>query len=327
MEGLTDYITKSDWEDILTVTFVLIDDAWSTLPAEVLPLRRRGPAPAMSDSEVVTVALFIDSVLGGDEEKGLAFLRQYHPTLFPTLLDASRFNRRRRALGLAMEALRCHFRDAWREAHPLEPDVAYLRVVDSAPIPICTYTRGSRCQSIPIEHRDEWFGVCTSKKIKFFGPRCHATIDLDQMVDSWCLAPGSYHDLRPVPTLLEGQRNLAVIGDKAYISPDLDSQVWEEGEHLILALRKVNQKDQWPKGIQAILGRIRHRVETVFSVLTTTFNLDKLRSRSFFGMVARAITWVLAYTPSFFLAEILTPDVVAQCWPESTNRFATPAPV
>jgi hypothetical protein len=244
MEGLTDYITKSDWEDIFTVTFVLVDDAWPTLPKEALPRRRRGPAPEMSDSEVVTIALFIDSIFDGDEEKGLAFIRQYHPTLFPTLLDGSRFNRRRRHLWAAMEALRCHFRDAWREAHPQEHDVAFLRVIDSTPIPICTYSRGSRCQSIPLDQRDEWFGVCTSKKTKFFGPRCHATVYLDQMIDSWCLAPGSYHDLRPVPALLEGQRSLAAIGDKAYISPDLDSEVWEDGEHLILPLRKVNQKVQ-----------------------------------------------------------------------------------
>jgi hypothetical protein len=310
MEGLTDYITKSDWEDVFTVTFVLVDDAWPTLPKGALPRRRRGPAPEMSDSEVVTIALFVDSIFDGDEEKGLAFIRQYHRALFPTLLDDSRFNRRRRDLWAAMEALRCHFRDAWREAHPQEHDVAFLRVIDSAPIPICTYSRGSRCQSIPLDQRDEWFGVCTSKKTKFFGPRCHATVYLDQMIDSWCLAPGSYHDLRPVPALLEGQRSLAAIGDKAYISPDLDSEVWEDSEHLILPLRKVNQKVQWPKGIQAILSKIRHRIETAFSVLTTTFHLDKLGSRSFSGMVTRATTRVLAYTLSFFLAEILTPDVV-----------------
>jgi hypothetical protein len=311
MEGLTDYITKCDWEDILTATFVLIDDAWLTLPKEALPPRRRGPVPEMSDSEVVTVALFIDSVFDGDEEKGLAFLRQYHPMLFPSLLDDSRFNRRRRELWAAMEALRCHFRDKWRKAHPQNSDVAFLRVIDSAPIPICTYPRGSRCQSIPLEQRDQWFGVCTSKKIKFFGPRCHATVYLDQMIDSWCLAPGSYHDLRPAPALLEDQHNLAAIGDKAYISPDLDNQVWKDGEHLVLALRKVNQKVQWPKGIQAILGRIRRRIEAAFSVLTTTFKLDNLGSRSFTGMIARATTRVLAYTLSFFLAEILTPDLVS----------------
>ena len=53
-----------------------------------------------------------------------------------------------------------------------------------------------------------------------------------------------------------------------------------------LALRKVNQKEQWPTGIQRILGKIRYRIETVFSVLTTSFNLDKLGSRSFSGRVA-----------------------------------------
>jgi len=171
MEGLTDYVTKRDWEDILTAIFVLVDDAWETMPAEVLPRRRRGPAPMMSDSEVVTIAMFIAMIFDGDEEKGLAFFRQYHPSLFPTLLDASHFNGRRRALVQPMETLRCHFRDTWRGAHPLESETSHLRVVDSAPIPICTYTGGARRQSIPLEYRDEWFGVCTSKKIKFFGPR------------------------------------------------------------------------------------------------------------------------------------------------------------
>lgn len=311
MEGLTDYLTESDWEEVLTVSFIWIDDAWCMLPATVLPTRRRGPQPRMSDSEVVTVAVFIDALFNGDEEKGLAFIRQYHLDLFPTLLEDSRFNRRRRALSAATEALRSHFRDVWRATHPLSDDEANLRVIDSAPIPICTYTRGARCQSIPLAERDAWFGVCTSKKLKFFGPRCHATIDLDQMIDSWCLAPASYHDLRPVPSLLAGQQNVATIGDKAYISAELDATLWDDGENLLLALRKANQHDQWPTGVQALLGRIRHRVETVYSVLTTTFHLDALHSRSFSGMVARATTRVFAYTLSFFLAERLTPWVIA----------------
>jgi hypothetical protein len=63
-----------------------------------------------------------------DEEKGLAFLREYHPTLFPALLDDSRFNRRCRDLLAVMEALRCHFRAAWREAHPQDSEVAFLRI-------------------------------------------------------------------------------------------------------------------------------------------------------------------------------------------------------
>ena len=69
-----------------------------------------------------------------------------------------------------MEAIRCRLRDQWRVRHPLAEEDAHLRLVDSAPIPICTYTRGSRCTSIPFEWRDEWFGVCTSKKEQVLRP-------------------------------------------------------------------------------------------------------------------------------------------------------------
>jgi len=84
---------------------------------------------------VVTGAVCIDALFNSDEEKGLAFIRQYHLDMFPKLLEDSRFNRRRHALSTAIEALRCHFRDAWRQASPLADDATALRVIDSAPIP------------------------------------------------------------------------------------------------------------------------------------------------------------------------------------------------
>jgi hypothetical protein len=44
---------------------------------------------------------------------------------------------------------------------------------------------------------------------------------------------------------------------------------------LLLPLRKKNQKNQWPEDVHQALGRVRHRVETVFSPLTTTFNVQR----------------------------------------------------
>ncbi len=311
MQGLTDYITQSLWEDILIVTYVLVDDAYQALDECPQPHRKYAPlgTPRFSDSEVITVALFGEMVFQGDEDKTLHFLRQYHLDLFPHLLDPSRFNRRRRQLLDTMEALRCRLRDRWRASHPLADDEAHLRLVDSAPIPICTYTRAARCQSIPVEGRDEWFGVCSSKKSKFFGARCHMTTTLDHMVDSWLLAPASYEDRKPLLALLEGQHGLALIGDKGYISAEVDEQLWQVDEHLLLALKRKNQKVQWPQGIQKILGRLRHRVETAFSVLATVFALEGPRSRSLSGLIARTTTKILAHTISFFLAEMLAPQL------------------
>ena len=311
MKGLTDYITQSTWSDILIMAFVLTDDSYKQIHPALQPKRKFAPhgTPEFSDSEVMAIAMFAELIFGGDEDKTLHFMRQYHLDLFPHLLDNSRFNRRRHQLTQIMEAIREHLRDRWRAVHPLEAETAHLRLVDSAPISICTYTRGGRCQSIPLEWRDEWFGVCTSKKTKFFGPRCHVTTTLDQMIDTWLLAPGSYDDRKPMAALLENRQGLGVIGDKGYVSQDLAERLWEDGEHLLLALKRDNQKEQWPSGIQKILGYLRHRVETVFSVLTTVFNFERPKSRSLSGLINRTTTKILAHTMSFFLAEILTPDL------------------
>jgi hypothetical protein len=311
MRGLTDYITQAAWSDILTVQYILVDDCYQELEAHILPQRKFTPfgEPDFSDSEVITIALFVEMVFHGDEDKTLHFIRQYHLDMFPNLLDKSRFNRRRHQLATVMEAIREQLRDRWRATHPLDAEVKALRIVDSAPVSICTYTRGGRCQSIPMEWRDEWFGVCTSKKAKFFGARCHITTTLDQMIDTWLLAPGSYDDRKPMAALLENRRGLGVISDKGYVGEDIADRLWEEGEHLLLALKKENQKEQWPAGIQRILGFLRHRVETAFSVLETVFNFERPKSRSLSGLITRTTTKILAHTVSFFLAEILTPEL------------------
>lgn len=311
MKGLTDYITQSAWSDILTTSYVLIDDSYNLLDQALRPNRKFAPQGIadFSDSEVITIALFGEMVFGGAEDKTLHFIRQYHLDLFPHLLDPSRFNRRRHQLSNVMEAIRCQLRDRWRRLHPLEAETAHLRLVDSAPITICTYTRGGRCQSIPAEWRDEWFGVCTSKEAKFFGARCHLTTTLDQMVDSWLLAPGSYEDRKPMAALLENRQGLGIIGDKAYVSADLDDRLWEEGQHLLLALKRDNQKKQWPTGIQKLLGYLRHRVETAFSVLTVVFNFERPKSRSLSGLINRTTTKILAHTLSFFLAEAFASEL------------------
>lgn len=305
MKGLTDYITQSAWSDILTVSYVLIDDSYRQINSTIKPNRKFAPqgTPYFSDSEVITIVLFGEMVFGGDEDKTLHFIRQYHLDLFPYLLDPSRFNRRRHQLSEVMEAIRCQLRDKWRGLHPLEAETSHIRLVDSAPITLCTYTRGSRCQSVPLEWRDEWFGVCTSKKTKFFGARCHLTTTLDQMVDSWLLAPASYEDRKPMVALLENRQGLAIIGDKAYVSSELEDRLWEQGKHLLLALKRKNQKLKWPTGIQKILGSLRHGVETAFSVLSVVFNFERPKSRSLSGLINRTTSKILAHTLSFFLSE------------------------
>src|SRR5215470_12686361 len=100
---------------------------------------------------------------------------------------------------------------------------------------------------------------------------------------------------------LEERRELTLIGDKIYNDVGLEERLWRKKRILLLPLRKDNQKCQWPAGVQGKLGRLRHRVETVFSTLTTVFNVERPRARSLAGHLVRIATCILAHTLCFFM--------------------------
>jgi hypothetical protein len=317
MKGMTDFITEQSWEDTMIATYLVASDHLAQAAQAAGFTRERGPDPDYDDAQIVTIALAAEFWFDGDEEKTLHFLRQYHPTLWSNgIPDTSRFNVRRRELLGVLEALRRQLRDRWRSRHPLEPApgaddadpnlATRIRLVDSAPVILTSRGRGGRTPTIDLASRAEWFGVCTSQDFKFFGARLHATVYLDQMLDEWLLAPGSYSDGTVFPALCDGATYLIYIGDKGYVGADTEALAWDRGRHLLLPLRRDNQHEQWPDGIQRLLGKLRHRIETAFSVMTTAFHLRYPHGRSFTGFIARMATKMLAYTISFFLAEPAT---------------------
>ena len=141
MNGLTNYITERPWLDTITAWYVHVDDAYVRLVVRRgYPLRTSGPEPTFSDSEVITVSLIIETFFQWHEEVGYAFVSQYLRDLFPQLIDLDRFNVRRRELIAVIEALRRDLRD--QKLDRTDP----LRLVDSAPVALMTYTCGSRCR-------------------------------------------------------------------------------------------------------------------------------------------------------------------------------------
>jgi len=293
MNGLTDYITQRPWTETITAWYVQVDEAYQRLIAKRGgPLRLSGPEPSFSDSKVITVSLVIETFFQGHEEVGYAFVEQSLSDMFPKLLDLDRFNVRRRQLIGVIEAIRRDWRD--QKIDRTDP----VRLVDSAPVSLMTYTRGARCKSVM---GSQFFGVVTSKKAKLFGLRLHASVTVEQLIDDWLLAPAAIPNPQVLDELVLDCRELTLIGDKIYNDTELEERLWRKRRISLLPLRKDNQKKQWPQDIQRLLGRLRHRVETVFSTLTTTFNVQRPRGRSLAGHVVRIATCILAHTLSFFM--------------------------
>jgi hypothetical protein len=246
------------------------------------------------------VALICDTIFHGNEELGLAFVRQYHRDLFPELLEDSRFNRRRRALMGMTEAIRQNYTRGL-----IEPE-DQIRLVDSAPLPVCTYMRGNQCKTVAGSH---YCGVMPSRRAKVFGFSFCATTTTDQVLETWMLAPASHHDGTLTPALLEDAHGLWVLGDNAFHNPTSIAWLQQQRQVTLGGMQRADARQPWPAGLRRYLARVRRRIESTFSVLATVFHLQQPRSRSFSGLLARTASVVLAYTLSFLAHAFFAPAI------------------
>src|ERR687885_2966760 len=92
------------FEDLCTYVYVTVDELFQTY---VQPHDHRpGPRSTLSDSEVITLSLVAEIVGLDDETVFLDYGARNHRPLFPLLPDRSRYHRRRRALGEAINPIR-----------------------------------------------------------------------------------------------------------------------------------------------------------------------------------------------------------------------------
>lgn len=298
MTGRTDFITEAKWADILLIWLVTVDDAYQRLERRHGRWRRSGPAPRFADSEVITVSLFIDTVFHGHEALGLSFLRQYHRDLFPHLLPNGQFNARRRALRAIMEQIR---QEITRSFGLIKADDPF-RLVDSAPIPVCTYGRAGHNRTLS---GSEYFGVMPNRKAKLYGLRLYLLTTTEQVVDRWLLAPASRRDCKIMPALLDDRRDLTIFADNAYADPIEAERLRTHQSITVLATPAKNVHQPWPDEFRQWANRFRRRIESAFGVLATVFGIELTGARSLPGLVARVTTRLLAYTLCFVTDPLL----------------------
>jgi hypothetical protein len=128
-----------DKATILTTLFTIVDDTMKGSAVIQHALKRPGPAPQLSDSEVITIALY-QELLGEPREDH--FFRLHRASLlpfFPGLNERSRYNRRKRDLWSVILAVRVSLQLVL-DALQLEETAA----IDSAPVPCVSYKHGKQ---------------------------------------------------------------------------------------------------------------------------------------------------------------------------------------
>ena len=284
----------ADFSDFCLYVYVIVDDIMQELEPI---LRRPGPAPVFSDSELIAVCL-IGECKGWDVETDLLSNMAAYRALFPHLPVQSRFNRRRRNLMFVMNLI--------RRILLQQLDLAQDRqcVIDSLPVPAVQF------HLVPTSTGD-WpaygaaFGKVSTKKMTIFGYKLHLLITMNGLILDFELAPASATDLEVGFELLSEHTALDVIGDKGYISADKAAELWEFNQIRLLTLPRRNQKRQLPKELRRLHNSVRQIIETVNGQLTEQFNIETNHAHSFWGLCARLYTKLTAHTICVYINRLI----------------------
>ena len=284
----------AEFDDFCLWMYVVIDEIWQ----QIAPLfGRPGPAPACSDSELITMAI-VGECRGWDLETDLISQWRERPDLFPAVPERSRFNRRRRNLMQAINYV--------RQVVLRMLDIAQDRYcpIDSLPVPVVQFhlvpgaSRGWAAHGAT-------FGKVITKKQTIFGYKLHLLVTLNGVILDFVLAPAHATDLTIGEELLSEHTDLVVIGDKGYISDRLAALLAEHNRVQLLTMPRRNQKRQLPTHVAHLLNARRQIIETVHGQLTEQLRIEINHAHSGWGLCARLYTKLTAHTLSIYLNRLL----------------------
>ena len=284
---------------VLTTLFTIVDDAMKGSAVIQQALERPGPAPHLSDSELITIALY-QELIGEPREDHFFRLHQASlQTFFPGLNERSRYNRRKRDLWSVILAVRVSLQMVL-DALALEETAA----IDSAPVACVGYKRGKQSSDF-LGTAD--YGVCSSKAMKYFGCKFHSVVSLTGVIMSFLLTPASPYDNQPVVELLDSFSHhlKRLLGDGAYNDAALQRFLEQYRSLELLAPAKVNQPPQRSKQAQQQLNRLRLICETVNAQLQEQLHLSKHYAKSTWGLMTRIAAKVTAHSVGMMVNALL----------------------
>ena len=275
-----------DLSTFIVAVFCLIDDQLEGLGR----LRRRGPTPKLSDTEVLTIEI-VGEFLGIDTDKDIhLFFRRHYAEWFPTLGEMHRTTFCRQAANLWKVKERL-----WQDLLTLAPHDPTFALVDSMPLPACLFARAYRCQRFKGEAH---FGKDTLLRQTFYGFRMHVRVCWPGVITRFSVAPANTHELSVLPEITKSTSGL-LVGDRNYHSPKMREELEGMGIEL-LAPYSSKKRDPAPRR-SAFLSRFRYRIDTIFSQLTGRYSVKKVWAKDLWHLAGRLLRKILSHTVAFLL--------------------------
>jgi hypothetical protein len=279
-----------DLDTFLTAIYTVVDDLYRERLAAALR-HRPGPAPALSDSEVLTLAICAEWGPWDSERAFWRFVCRRLRHLFPRLVDQSAFNRRRRSLYPALAALQRAV--AARLGAHLERE----RLLDTKPVAVMVLKRHDD-RGLTFDGRAA-VGWCQTKRQYSYGFKLVLALTLDGVIVRYDLVPANVDDRDAAAEVLEpGCRYWA---DKGFYGRQCQQEWQATDGALVRAEPPHSAQAAWPRAFAYLAHRIRQRIEVVNAQLQGQFAIERTLAKTLWGLVARVQAKLTAHTLGVYL--------------------------
>ena len=146
------------------------------------------------------------------------------------------------------------------------------------------------------------FGYCASQASYYYGYKLHAVCGVSGVIHSYDMTPASIHDVRYLTDVEQDYCNCTIIGDRGYISAEIQLNLFETAHKQLEVPYRCNQKDWKPQ--HKPFGKIRKRIETLFSQFSDQFNITRNYAKDYQGFFTRIISKMSAITVSQYINKI-----------------------
>lgn len=248
---------------------------------------RRGVVPRFSDLEVIALSLY-QEIFSIDSESYFFSLLEKHKDELPNLISRRQYNDRRKFTANLCEQIRQNI------AQAIDGNEDYF-CIDSKPIPVCRIARAKRCKMGRTDYQTApTFGFCAAQNTYYYGYKLHALCGLTGVIHSYDLSKANIDDRYWVRDLKYEYQQCTIIGDKGYLSAEIQLDLFESVEIRLEVPYRLNQKD-WKPTFKPF-AKARKRVETLFSQLDDQFMVCRNYAKQQIGLFARIIGKVSALT-------------------------------
>lgn len=240
--------------------------------------------PKLSDLELVALNITAEYMSINSE---LQLFRCISGTELEEKIERTVYNRRKRRLFSYLEEIRKHLSAKFSE-------FTDVFIIDSTPIEICKISRANRSSICSTEKIRPSFGYCAAQKMRYFGYKLHAVCDKNGIFHSYDFTPANVHDVNFLKDVKENFKNCELIGDRGYISKEIQVDLFNYSNiNLSVPMRK-NQKNFVEFSYEK--SKIRKRIETAFSQLAGQFTITVNFAKTFQGLATRIASKIASFT-------------------------------